>query len=102
MSRRRILLLTVAALVATPAIGAAEPTKPNILWLIAEDFGNHLSCCGTKEVSTPNLDRLAQGNPLGPAPRAPPPAPPAFLPAEQFSGATPQVQRPEPGRPGEG
>jgi N-sulfoglucosamine sulfohydrolase len=33
--------------------------RPNILWLIAEDFGNHLSCTGTREVFTPNLDRLA-------------------------------------------
>jgi arylsulfatase A-like enzyme len=33
--------------------------RPNILWLIAEDFGNQLGCTGTKEVWTPNLDRLA-------------------------------------------
>jgi N-sulfoglucosamine sulfohydrolase len=36
---------------------AAE--KPNILWLIAEDFGPHLGCYGTKELSSPNLDKLA-------------------------------------------
>jgi arylsulfatase A-like enzyme len=34
--------------------------RPNFLWLIAEDFGNHLGCCGTREVQTPNLDRLAR------------------------------------------
>ena len=33
--------------------------RPNILWLIAEDFGPHLGCWGTKEVATPNLDALA-------------------------------------------
>ena len=33
--------------------------RPNILWLIAEDFGQHLACYGTKEVFTPNLDALA-------------------------------------------
>ena len=33
--------------------------RPNILWLIAEDFGNQLSCCGTPEVATRNLDKLA-------------------------------------------
>jgi len=38
---------------------AAEVRRPNILWLIAEDFGPHLGCYGTKEVWTPNLDRLA-------------------------------------------
>src|SRR5262245_8890374 len=37
---------------------AAGPKTPNILWLIAEDFGPHLGCYGTKEVFTPNLDRL--------------------------------------------
>lgn len=37
----------------------AQPARPNILWLIAEDFGQHLGCLGTKEVWTPNLDRLA-------------------------------------------
>jgi len=47
-----------AALAASP-LRAADPAKPNILWLIAEDLGNHMSCCGTKEVSTPHLDRLA-------------------------------------------
>jgi N-sulfoglucosamine sulfohydrolase len=52
-------LAALAALALTPAAPAAEPARPNILWLIAEDFGNHLSCCGTKEVSTPNLDKLA-------------------------------------------
>jgi N-sulfoglucosamine sulfohydrolase len=35
------------------------PSRPNILWLIAEDSGPHLGCYGTKEVTTPNLDRLA-------------------------------------------
>lgn len=33
--------------------------KPNILWLIAEDFGPHLGCYGAEQVWTPNLDRLA-------------------------------------------
>ena len=44
------------------AILHAAPTsgqKPNILWLIAEDFGPHLGCYGTKEVDTPNLDAMA-------------------------------------------
>src|SRR5262245_9672694 len=49
----------LAALLLPAVVSAADLAKPNILWLIAEDFGNHLSCCGTKEVSTPNLDKLA-------------------------------------------
>lgn len=35
-------------------------TKPNILWLVAEDMGPALGCYGQKEVSTPNLDKLAR------------------------------------------
>src|SRR5262245_28674900 len=46
-----ILLSLGASFAATP--------RPNILWLIAEDFGQHLGCYGTKEVWTPNLDQLA-------------------------------------------
>src|SRR5437016_11596098 len=58
---RRTLLLAALPLILPPTAPAADApkAKPNILWLIAEDFGNHLSCCGTKEVWTPNLDRLA-------------------------------------------
>jgi len=37
---------------------AAQP-RPNILWLIAEDFGPALGCYGQKEVSTPHIDQLA-------------------------------------------
>jgi arylsulfatase A-like enzyme len=58
----RLLFLIAAALPLFPSVvGAASPgaPRPNILWLIAEDFGPHLGCYGTKEVSTPNLDRLA-------------------------------------------
>lgn len=42
-----------------PTLRAADSRKPNILWLVAEDFGPHLGCYGAKEVWTPNLDRLA-------------------------------------------
>lgn len=37
----------------------SEAPRPNILWLIGEDFSPDLGCYGTKQVSTPNLDRLA-------------------------------------------
>ena len=37
----------------------ASAARPNILWLIAEDFGPQLGCYGTAEVFTPNLDKLA-------------------------------------------
>jgi arylsulfatase A-like enzyme len=40
-------------------LSAAEAKRPNILWLIGEDFSPHLGCYGTKEVWSPNLDKLA-------------------------------------------
>src|SRR5438105_3694139 len=60
----RSILLAALALGAfgglTPPARPAEPARrPNVLWLIAEDFGPHLGCCGTPQVWTPHLDRLA-------------------------------------------
>ncbi len=52
---RALLLLVLAAAVPLQA----QEKRPNILWLIAEDFGPHLGCYGTQEVSTPVLDGLA-------------------------------------------
>jgi len=62
VSRRACL----TALAAAPLLaGAAAPetkpaARPNILWLIAEDFGPALGCYGQTEVATPNLDQLAR------------------------------------------
>lgn len=57
---RRILALVLCSIPLTawdrPARGAE---RPNILWLVAEDFGPELGCYGTPQVSSPNLDRLA-------------------------------------------
>lgn len=61
---KQLLASIVAAmvtLVPSAARESVEPpaSRPNILWLIAEDLGTELACYGTKEVWTPNLDRLA-------------------------------------------
>jgi arylsulfatase A-like enzyme len=51
----------VGAGVATcPPAGAQSAERPNILWLIAEDFGNDLGCTGVAEASTPRIDALAR------------------------------------------
>lgn len=42
-----------------PTAQAVESKRPNILWLIAEDFSPQLGCYGDKDVASPNLDRLA-------------------------------------------
>lgn len=39
--------------------GGMTAKRPNILWLIGENICLDLGCFGAKEVSTPNLDRLA-------------------------------------------
>ena len=50
-----LLVLTASGL------AADAPRRPNILWLIAEDMGPEaMSCSGTPQVWTPNLDRLAE------------------------------------------
>ena len=36
------------------------PRRPNILWLIAEDFGPELSCYEHPQVFTPNIDSMAE------------------------------------------
>lgn len=58
---RRVAFCFVAAtlLRATMCFAGDVAPRPNILWLIAEDFGVELGCYGAQEVSTPHLDRLA-------------------------------------------
>lgn len=41
------------------AYGDSQKERPNILWLIAEDLCPDLSCYGTAQVKTPNIDKLA-------------------------------------------
>src|SRR5262245_42448937 len=51
--------LSLLCLAGSVPAATAGPGRPNILWLVAEDFGPHLGCYGTPQVWTPNLDRLA-------------------------------------------
>lgn len=53
------ILIAVLSLAAS-SVSRAEEIRPNILWLIGEDFGPHLGCFGTKEVSSPVLDAMAR------------------------------------------
>src|SRR4051812_32385016 len=60
MRRAAFAALALAgAIVCRAQTPAASPERPNILWLVAEDFGPHLGCYGTQQVWTPTLDRLA-------------------------------------------
>ncbi len=59
---RRDFLKTSAAMAATGLAacgGGAGEQRPNILWIIAEDFSPDLGCYGEPVVRTPRLDGLA-------------------------------------------
>jgi arylsulfatase A len=56
-----MIVLAVIGWVAAPGL-AAPPARPNILFILADDFGYELvGANGGESYSTPNLDRLAAG-----------------------------------------
>ena len=57
--RRTLVLILLCLSMAVWGRVALAAERPNILWLIAEDFGPELGCYGTTQVRSPNLDRLA-------------------------------------------
>lgn len=67
LSHRCLLIVTALAasigfLCGQPsAVSAAEPSRPNIVFILADDWGwGDLDCHGNKLVNTPHLDRLAR------------------------------------------
>jgi uncharacterized sulfatase len=52
-----IMGLVVVGLLLTTATHAAD--RPNILWIIADDFSPDVGCYGNQDLMTPNIDRLA-------------------------------------------
>ncbi len=60
-SVRLSVSISVAGLLLMSTLGsAAEPAKPNVLFLIADDLNTALSGFGHAQCKTPNLDRLAE------------------------------------------
>jgi arylsulfatase A-like enzyme len=56
-----LALAFLALVVLAPQLSAAEPARPNILFLLIDDMGYaDLSCYGNKAVHTDNIDRLAR------------------------------------------
>jgi arylsulfatase A-like enzyme len=53
------LLLATAALTLSQSLAAAEPKRPNVLFLISDDLNHFLGCYGDPRAKTPNIDRLA-------------------------------------------
>jgi arylsulfatase A-like enzyme len=50
--------VALALLTAASPLAAAE--RPNIVWIIVDDMSANFSCCGEKQIRTPNVDRLAE------------------------------------------
>lgn len=41
-------------------VATAEPTKPNIVWIVAEDMSPNIAALGDQDAITPNLDKFSQ------------------------------------------
>ncbi len=61
--KNEVMIAGMAAVVCGGALvcSGAEPeqVRPNILWIMIEDWCPDLSCYGTKGIQTPNVDKLA-------------------------------------------
>lgn len=56
------LIVLLAPLAALPATGANAPSKPNIIYILADDMGYaDAGFNGGKDIKTPNLDQIARG-----------------------------------------
>jgi arylsulfatase A len=58
-------LLTLFCVLAASTVGfSAGATKPNIIFIYADDLGfGDLACHGHPRIQTPHLDRLARATP---------------------------------------
>ncbi len=58
--RHTLTLITTLLLSPLAGLAAAEPSKPNLVLIFADDLGyGDVGCYGATKVKTPNIDRLA-------------------------------------------
>ena len=58
--RRAVALISLVVVALASTTHANEPTRPNILLLVAEDLSPRIGSFGDPVARTPNLDRLAE------------------------------------------
>src|SRR5262249_14807220 len=57
---RSVFAIATGLLLTSPAV-SAEPRRPNIVFILADDLGvGHLGCYGQKKIQTPHLDQMAK------------------------------------------
>ena len=54
--------LVISCLAPAQSVLAAEPTQPNILFIMVDDLGKDwIGCYGADDIKTPRIDSLADG-----------------------------------------
>lgn len=57
---KRVGMGAGAAAIPASVLGAKSDSRPNIIYVMADDLGyGHLGCYGQEKIKTPNIDRLA-------------------------------------------
>ena len=62
MNKPRLVLILIGLLAFVNWAGAASATRPNIIFILADDYGiGEVGCYGADNYKTPHIDRLARG-----------------------------------------
>ena len=56
----RMITSILLLIITLPSTAMKGLQKPNVLWMVRENFSVGLECYGQKNMRTPNLKRLAQ------------------------------------------